>query len=69
MTRQSKTRSADDIAQALRAEYAAQLANALRRFAAIEQQRTRASHEVHRLEKHLAKIDEFCRTNNVPMHT
>lgn len=61
----SDTRGADEIARALRAEYAEQLAKALRRFAAVERQRTRASHEVHRLEKHLAKIDEFCRTNNV----
>ena len=69
MTKTTSTRSADDIARALRAQYASLLADALRRFAAMERQRTRASHEVHRLEKHLAKIDEFCRTNNVATHS
>ena len=65
MSTQTTTRSADEIARALRAQYATQLGDALRRYAAIEQQRTRASHEVHRLEKHLAKIDQFCTENNI----
>lgn len=65
-TKQDPTTEAT--ARTIRAQYQAQLQAALRRYAAVERQMTRASHEVRRIEHHLAKIDGFCEDNNIAVN-
>lgn len=65
MTTVTKDPATEDTARTIRAQYQAQLQEALRHAAATQRQMTRAQHEVKRLEKHLAKIDQFCTDNNI----
>ncbi len=49
----------------LRANYRDRLLQASKEFNDAQRELTRKQHEVHRLERHLKRIDDFCEKNNV----
>lgn len=53
------------IVKHLRQAYAERHTEAVSEYHQAERAANRALHEVHRLEKHLHHIDEFCKKNNI----
>jgi len=53
----------------LRHTYFERHTEALSRFHKIERESNRAKHEVVRIEKHLERIDDFCKKNNIPVNS
>lgn len=40
---------------------------AIRKVSKIQRDLTKAEHEVHRLDRHLSRIEEFCKKNNISL--
>jgi len=53
----------------LRQTYFERHTEALSNFHKIERESNRALHEVTRIEKHLERIDDFCKKNDIPVNT
>jgi hypothetical protein len=53
----------------LRHTYLERHTEALAQYNKIAREANRKLHEVDRLEKHLKRIETFCETNNIPLHT
>lgn len=51
----------------LRHTYIEQHTEALADYNKTEREANRKLHEVERLEKHLARIEDFCKKNNIPL--
>jgi phosphoribosylanthranilate isomerase len=51
----------------LRHDYLQRHTEALAEFHKAERESNRKLHEVDRLEKHLQRIEEFCKNNNIPL--
>lgn len=51
----------------LRETYFQRHTEALSVYHKIERESNRALHEVNRIERHLERIDEFCKKNDIPM--
>ena len=53
----------------LRQTYFERHTEALSNYHKIERESNRAQHEVTRIEKHIERIDEFCKKNDIPLNT
>jgi len=53
----------------LRQTYFERHTEALSNFHKIERESNRALHEVTRIEKHIERIDDFCKKNDIPVNT
>lgn len=53
----------------LRHTYLERHTEALTEYHKAERQANRKLHEVNRLERHLARIEDFCKKNNIPLVT
>jgi hypothetical protein len=51
----------------LRHDYLERHTEALAAYNKVEREANRKLHEVDRLEKHLARIEDFCKKNNIPL--
>ena len=51
----------------LRHTYLERHTEALTQFHKAEREANRKLHEVNRMERHLARIEEFCKNNNIPL--
>lgn len=51
----------------LRHDYLERHTEALAEYNKTEREANRKLHEVNRLEKHLMRIEEFCKKNNIPL--
>lgn len=51
----------------LRHTYLEQHTEALADYHQAERQANRKLHEVHRIERHLGRIEDFCNKNNIPL--
>ena len=53
----------------LRKTYFERHTEALSAYHKIQRESNRALHEVNRIERHLARIDEFCLKNDIPINS
>lgn len=53
----------------LKREYRERLDVIVRDYHAAQKSLNRASHEITRLERHLERVDDFCKQNNVRLET
>ena len=51
----------------LRHTYLERHTEALSNYHKAERETNRKLHEVHRIERHLERIEEFCKKNNIPL--
>lgn len=56
-----------DIIAELRRSYHTRLSEAVFEHNQAERQVNRARHEIHRLERHLERINDFCKKHNIPL--
>lgn len=42
---------------------------AIRKASKIQRELSQTEHEVHRLERHIERIEDFCKKNNVPLES
>lgn len=57
----------DRIVRNMRRAYVDQLHEATFRYHQAQRQANRAAHEQHRIERHLERINAFCKQHNIPV--
>lgn len=56
-----------EVIQTLRDQYEYDRMIAIRKASKIQRELSQAEHEIRRLERHLARIEAFCKKNNVAL--